>query len=148
MSQHISRLVSSLLFVVLLFGFSPGLVSAQTEDTAAIKKLVEQFFSAYAKEDIEGLMSLWSQDSTELTASKQSFQKAFNDLKNIEIKNLDIRHVTIEANEAKVRLKVELSALNAQTGKPAERFRKREPHLTIGETTRRLEGVAVCPEGD
>lgn len=131
MSQPIPRLVSLLLFVVLLSGFSQGRVAAQTDDTAAIRKLVEQFFSAYAKEDIEGLMALWSQDSTELATGKQGFQKTFSDLNNIEVKNLDIRKVTIGANEAKVRLQVELSALDAQTGKPADDLRKENRTLRL-----------------
>ena len=128
MSQHISRLFTAL-FVVLLL--SQGLVSAQTDDTTAIRKLVEQFYSAYAKEDIEGLMSLWSQDSTELTASKQNFLQTFSDLNNIEVKNLDIRKVTIDANNANVRLQVELTALNAQTGKPAGDLRKENRTLRL-----------------
>ena len=131
MSQHIPRLVSLFLFAVLLFGCSQGFVSAQTDDTAAVRKVVEQFFSSYAKEDIEGLMSLWGQDSTELTASKESLQKTFTDFKNIEVKNVDIRKVTIEANEATVRLQVELSALNAQTGKPADNLKKENRILRL-----------------
>ena len=129
--QHISRFFTVSLLVVLLFGFNHGRASAQTDDTAPIRKLVEQFFSAYAKEDIDGLTSLWSQDSTELTASKQGFEKAFNDLKNIEIKNLDIRKVTIEANQATVRLQFDFSALNAQTGKSADSARKENRTLRL-----------------
>lgn len=124
MSRHISRVFTLTLSLVLSFGFTPSLVAAQTDETAAIRKLVEQFFSAYAKEDIEGLMSLWSQDSTELTGSKQSFQKAFSDLNNIEIKNLSIRKVTIDTDKATVRLQMEISALDAKTGKRVDSLRK------------------------
>jgi CHAT domain-containing protein/Tfp pilus assembly protein PilF/ketosteroid isomerase-like protein len=123
MSQQISCPFTVLLLLVVVV-LSQGLVSAQTDDTAAIRKVVEQFFSAYAKEDIEGLMSLWSQDSTELTATKQSFQKSVAELSNIEVKNLDIRKVTFEANEAKVRLQFEFNALDAKTGKPIDSSRK------------------------
>ena len=129
MSQPTSRLFTVFfLFVVLLSGFS---VSAQTDDTAAIRKVVEQFFAAYAKEDLEGLFSLWSQDAPELTATRDGFQKSFTDLKNIETKNLDIRKVTIEANEAKVRLRFDFSALNAQTGKSADSVRKENRTLRL-----------------
>ncbi|HEU4479187.1 MAG TPA: CHAT domain-containing protein [Pyrinomonadaceae bacterium] len=131
MSQPIPRLLTVTLFVLLVFGFTPGLVAAQTDDTAAIRKLVEQFFSAYAKEDIEGLMSLWSQDSTELTTSKQSFQKSFSDLNNIQVKNLDIRKVTIEADKATLRLQMEVSALDAKTGKPVDSLRKENRTLRL-----------------
>ncbi|HEX7330147.1 MAG TPA: CHAT domain-containing protein [Pyrinomonadaceae bacterium] len=122
MSQPTARLFTlSFLLVVLLSGFS---VSAKTDDTAAIRKVVEQFFAAYAKEDLDGLVSLWSQDSPELTATKEGFQKSFTDLKNIEIKNLDIRKVTIEADKATVRVQFDFSALNAETGKSADSVRK------------------------
>src|SRR5688572_29645817 len=131
MSQRSSGFFTITLSVVLLFGFTHGLVAAQADDTAAIRKLVEQFFSAYAKEDIEGLMSLWSQDSTELTTSKQSFQKAFSDLNNIEVKNLDLRKVTLEADKATVRLQMEVSALDAKTGKPVDSLRKENRILRL-----------------
>jgi CHAT domain-containing protein/ketosteroid isomerase-like protein len=121
--SHTSRLFTVTLSL-LLFAFTHGLVAAQTDDTSAIRKLVEQFFSAYAKEDVEGLMSLWSPDSTELTAGKESFQKAFGDLNNIEVKNLDIRKVTIEAGKATVRVQMEISALDAKTAKRVDSLRK------------------------
>jgi CHAT domain-containing protein/tetratricopeptide (TPR) repeat protein len=104
---------------------------AQVDDMAAIRKVVEQFFAAYAKEDLEGLMSLWSERSSDLSAVKQNLTKTFNDHRNIEVKNLDISKVTIEAGEAKVRLNAEVTALDAKSGKPAEDFGRENRTLRL-----------------
>jgi CHAT domain-containing protein/Tfp pilus assembly protein PilF/ketosteroid isomerase-like protein len=133
MLQLTKRVIAVLVvFLVLsLHGFNQDQIFAQADDSAAISSLVERFFAAYAKEDIEGLMSLWSGNATELASGKQSFIKTFADHENIEVTNLAIGKTTVAAEKAKVRLMFESSALNARTGKPADGFGKmnRTMHL-------------------
>src|ERR1041384_1080997 len=110
-------LIAVSLFAVLTVA-TPIPTRAQNDEQAQIRQLVQQFFAAYTKEDIEGLMSLWS-DKSDLKASRETFLTTFQDLQDINLKSLDISKITIGPDEAKVLLKVELSAVDAKTGKPA-----------------------------
>ena len=116
-----SRLATRLLAVsLLLFLTGSPLVAQESE----VRSLVERFFSTYTKEDIEGLMSLWSEQS-DTQAMKQRFVQLFQDYQNLEVKNVEIGKVTFEgANEAKVVLKLEVSAVDPKSGKAAEGFGK------------------------
>lgn len=126
MSHLKYRVIAScvLCLVVCLTGFRPLPVFAQGDDEAAIRSLVERFFAAYQKKDLDGLMSLWSEKASDFAASKQSLQQTFNDHQTIEVKRLDIGKVTIEGSQGKIELSVEVSAVNARTGKPADGFGK------------------------
>jgi hypothetical protein len=55
-----------------------------------MRKLIDRFFVEYQKEDLEGLMSLWSAKSVELAASTRGFQQTFNDHSNIEVEVLSV----------------------------------------------------------
>ena len=124
MSYLINRLTALILLCVVLFTCFQQQSFAQADDVAAIRKVVDQLVAAYAKEDLEGLMSLWSERSPDLANARQNFTKSFNDYQNIEVKNPDIGKVTFEAGEAKLRLKAEVSAVDAKSGKPAENLGK------------------------
>jgi CHAT domain-containing protein/uncharacterized protein HemY len=95
---------------------------AQTDDDAAIRKLIDRFFVEYQKKNLEGLMSLWSAKSVDLAASRRSFERTFNDHSSIKVKVLSVDKVTIEADNAKVLFSVEVNALDARTGKAAAGF--------------------------
>jgi CHAT domain-containing protein/tetratricopeptide (TPR) repeat protein len=122
-------LIAVSLFALLTVA-TPIQTLAQDDEQARIRVLVQQFFAAYSKEDIEGLMSLWS-DKSDLKASRETFLTTFQDLQNINVKSLDISKITIGSDEAKVLLKVELSAVDAKTGKPAELFIKENRNRTL-----------------
>lgn len=106
------------LFLV-LSGATPVKLLAQEDDQTQIRELVKQFFAAYAQEDIERVMALWSEKSNP-QATRDDFLKVFQDYQNIEVKSLDIREITIASGEAKVLLKLELGAVDAATGQPAD----------------------------
>ncbi len=116
--------ICSLCLAVCLTGLRPLPVLAQVDDAAAIHTLIERFFAAYQKEDLEGLMALWSEQSGDLAASRKSLQSTFDDNHSIEVKKLDIGKVATHTGTAKVQLVVEVSALNTKTGKPADGFGK------------------------
>jgi CHAT domain-containing protein/Tfp pilus assembly protein PilF len=104
------------------------LPTASADDAADLKALVGRFFAAYAREDLEGLMSLWSAQSPELATRRQAMQQTFAAHDNIEVKSLAILKITAEAGNPaspfKVRVAVDMSAVDAQTGKPAASFGK------------------------
>ena len=122
-------LVVLCLFVV-ISGATPVAVLAQEDDQSQIRQLVQQFFAAYAQEDIERLMALWNEKSNP-QASREGFLKVFQDYQNIEVKSLAIGEIKITSGEAKVLLKIELGAVVEKSGKPAEIFVKENRNRTL-----------------
>src|SRR5712692_643477 len=87
---------------------------AQSSDEIALRALTEKFFSAYEKADLDGVMYLWDEKSTEFAVSKQNFQQYFVANK-IEIKNLSIGKITLNGEKATVRVVVEITAQDIKT---------------------------------
>lgn len=93
---------------------------SQKDGGRAARDVAEKFFAAYQKEDIDGLMSLWSEKSLDYAASKRSFQQAFADYEKLEVKNLVFVAAASTADKADVRVTIEVSAGDSKTGKPAD----------------------------
>jgi CHAT domain-containing protein/tetratricopeptide (TPR) repeat protein len=110
-----------LLCIVIGIGGWTPLAARQTESPAFARSLTEKFFAAYQKEDLEGLMSLWSEKSPDYASSKRSFQQTFANYENIEVKNL-VFLATVAATDEKtsVQLTIDVSARNSKTARPAE----------------------------
>ena len=104
--------------------FKPLPAIAQENDATAIRALVEKFFQAYQKEELDALMSLWSKDATDLVTVRQRFQETFADNRNIEVKNLEIGRVLELAGRIMAPITVEVSAVSIRTGQPAAGFGK------------------------
>ncbi|HYG09584.1 MAG TPA: CHAT domain-containing protein [Pyrinomonadaceae bacterium] len=115
--------LAALMLCLLCLGSLPT-SQAQGGDEAEIRALVERFFAAYQREAIADLISLWSEKSDHLAASRQSLQQTFNANRNIEVKSLGVGEVTIDGNRGKAQLVVEVSALDEKSGKAAEGFGK------------------------
>jgi CHAT domain-containing protein/Tfp pilus assembly protein PilF/ketosteroid isomerase-like protein len=115
---------------ILIAGLTPADVRAQEDEQARIRQLVQQFFTTYAQEDIDGVMALWSEKAN-LQASREGFLKVFQDYRNIEVNNLVIEEITVTASDAKVLVKLELAAVDAKSGKPAENFIKGNRNRTL-----------------
>lgn len=122
-------LIAFCLFVV-LSGATPLAIMAQEDEQARIRQVVQQFFNAYAQEDLERLLALWSEKSNP-QASREGFLKVFQDYQNIEVKSLAIEQIAIASGEAKVLVKVELGAVETKSGKPAEIFIKENRNRTL-----------------
>jgi len=95
------------------------LSSPQSSDEAAVRAVVEKYYALYAAKDLDGLMSLCSIKSPDLESRKQAMQKLFADYEKIEMKSPVILRVTIEGQKARLRVDVEINAVEAKTGKPA-----------------------------
>ena len=96
------------------------LAAPQANDESVIRQLAETFVGAYQKEDLDGLMSLWSRKSPDLATTRQTAQQVFERFEKIEMKNLRLSRPAIEGDRAQVELSVEMSALDVRTGKGAE----------------------------
>jgi CHAT domain-containing protein len=101
-------------------------------DNAALRALVEEFYGSYAKKDLDGFLRLWSAKSPELAARRETMQKLFVDHEKIEVKGLVVRKMVVEDEKAKLRVEVEMSAIEVKTGKPSD---------DLGKMVYALEGV-------
>src|SRR2546428_854242 len=100
---------------------SPPLIPSSSQSSAA-RALVEKYFSLYAAKDLDGLMSLWSEQSPDFESRKQAMQKLFAGYEKIEVKSPVVLRVTVEGEKARLRVDVEVNAVEAKTGKPAAGF--------------------------
>src|SRR5262245_14212712 len=96
--------------------------STQSSAESAVRAVAEKYFALYAAKDLDGLMSLWSGQSPDLESRKQGMQKLFAGYEKIEVKSLAVLRVTIAGEKAKLRVDVEINAVEAKTGKPAAGF--------------------------
>lgn len=98
---------------------APPAGAAQTADEAAVRALVEKFFAAYQREDLEGLSALWSQESPDLAAHRQAMERTFADQEKIEVRGLSVGELKVSGDKASARVSFE-----AASGRPAAGFVK------------------------
>lgn len=124
-AHRLSSIRTCLLFqlAVYLTCCLPLVAPAQIADERALRHLAEEFYIAYQKQDLEKLMSMWSPRSPDSTTSRKVFQETFAAAK-IELKDFAIRKITLEGDNASVRVAVEMSAVDAETDKSAVGFGK------------------------
>jgi CHAT domain-containing protein/Tfp pilus assembly protein PilF len=112
----------------LLFALSLSAVTlAQTQnaaetsaaDEAALGRLAADYYAAYAREDADGLLRLWSGQSPELAAARQRAEQQFAALDRFELKGVRVTKSAVTGARARLRVEVEMSAVEARTGKPA-----------------------------
>ncbi|MGH9899348.1 MAG: tetratricopeptide repeat protein, partial [Pyrinomonadaceae bacterium] len=110
---------------------APFFAVAQSADDTALGALAKEFFAAYQKQDLDGLMLLWSEKSPDLRSSKQNFQQTFAAIDKIEVKNLLVRQIKVDGTKATVRVVIESSESSAVDAKikPAVGFGKMDRTL-------------------
>src|SRR6267378_6248048 len=112
------RSLRALLVLGCLLTWSPVSASAQNDDQA-VRRVVEQLFAAFQREDLASVMGLWSERSPDLVANRQSMQQTFASYRKIELKSLSVDKISVEADTAIVQLIAELSVVNLQAGASA-----------------------------
>src|SRR5579872_2699662 len=104
----------------LLFGQTPtskrvlSNVADEATSQADLHALIEQYYAAYSKKEIDALMALWSSQSPGLPARRDVVKKFFETNENIKVSNLEIRDVEFENNKARFRVTLEMSATDIQ----------------------------------
>ena len=107
-------------FFVLCLSFSAVAKSHfQSADEPAIRVLVERYFAAYAKKDLEAIGRLWSDKSPDLPQTKARLKEFFSLNDKIETRNLSLRQFTVEGDRATALAMVEINAIDLKTGKPS-----------------------------
>jgi CHAT domain-containing protein len=102
----------------LLFAYW-SLVTAFTDDAADLQAVVDKFFAAYAEEDLDGFMALWSQKSPEFASRKQAMQQLFA-ANNYTFANLALSRVKVEGEAASLTasLRVAVDMTSQSTTQP------------------------------
>jgi len=87
---------------------------SQLSAESAVRVVVEKYFAFYAAKDLDGLMSLWSQQSPDYVATRQALEKQFatDDAK---LDRLTISRLKVEDNRASLRMAVELTMAGPQS---------------------------------
>lgn len=94
------------------------LSSAQSADEVALRTLVEKFFAAYQRSDMDGLMRLCNKQSSDLSRIMLTL-KHVSLVAKLDLRGLIIRKIAVENGKAVVNLIVDIAILDATTGKPA-----------------------------
>lgn len=105
-------------FIAHLFVFMALSALAQTDSREAVRGLVEKFMEAYRRGDAEAAMSLWSERSPDLSASRLSLKQLFANNK-IAVGGLTFGRITIEGEKAEVRFTAVADLVDLRSGKPA-----------------------------
>lgn len=93
-------------------------LQASSEDPA-LRALVEQYFAAYAKKDLRGMIALWSASSPHLSALRKETGEFFASNEDIKLTHLTIETLTSADQNAHLRVAFELSAVDTKTRQPA-----------------------------
>jgi len=117
-----SRRSFSLAVILLLSSGAGAQPLTAPRDDSAWRALVTGYFLAYAKRDIEGVLSLWSGQSPELAAQRKALGETFAAHEKIELQGVTVRRVTVEGEKVSVRAAVEMSV--TKKGESAARARK------------------------
>lgn len=93
------------LFLVFILFCVPCPVFAQehSADEAALRALVAQYFDAYAKKDLTGFVALWSGQSPQVAARRQTLERLFS-YDTFSFTAPLISHLKLEADKAKLRV--------------------------------------------
>jgi ketosteroid isomerase-like protein len=103
----------------------------QTGEEAAIRALVERYFSAYAREDLEAIGRLWSDKSPDLAQTKATLKEFFSINHQIETKNYRFRKIKVEEDHATALVTMEVTAVDPQTNKPQVGLGKRSQNISF-----------------
>lgn len=103
-------------------GLAQALPVIRDADAAALRAAVEQYFAAFAEENLDALARRWSADSPHRAARLKELEKLFTENDRLAVKDLAIRTIkTTAAGEAKATVRASLTviAVDSKTGKPA-----------------------------
>ncbi|HEU4387973.1 MAG TPA: tetratricopeptide repeat protein, partial [Blastocatellia bacterium] len=95
-----------------------ALSTQRSADEGALRALAEAYFLSWPAKDLDGFLGLWMSGSPDLESRKQAMQKFFKDHEQIEVKSPIVQRVTVEGDKAKLRVDVEIDAVEIKTGKP------------------------------
>ncbi len=109
---------AALVSAAVLSGIARALPT-QASDEAALRALAEKYFAAYAREDADALLKMWSARSPNLAQSRRYTQQVFAAHDRMEVRAADFVAVKIEGEQASVRATLDVAAAEARMGAQA-----------------------------
>jgi CHAT domain-containing protein/Tfp pilus assembly protein PilF len=96
---------------------TPAIPSSAAE--SAVRSVAEKYFALYAAEDIDAVLSLWSEKSPDYASLKQSLQAQFA-AEDFVAGNVTISRVKVESERASLRATATLTAIDPKSNKKRE----------------------------
>jgi tetratricopeptide (TPR) repeat protein/CHAT domain-containing protein len=96
----------------------PPRASIGAELAPELKAVMDQYFAAYARKDMEAALALWSARSPELAARRDAFQKLFAGYEKIEVRSVTMRQASVTGERARLRFLVEIQYSGGKLGQP------------------------------
>lgn len=93
--------------------------SPPSSTESAVRAVVEKYFALYAAEDIDGMMSLWSEKSPDYASLKLNLQRQFA-TENFSFSAPVISRVKAEGEKASLRATTNLTAINLKSNQKRE----------------------------
>src|SRR5215468_2082395 len=98
---------------------SPQSTSSAPLEEASLRVLVEEYFSACGKEDLAGVVALWSERSPSLATFKQSLEQRFAS-EDLSFGRPAISRVKVESGKASLRVTIGLTSINRKNQQKSE----------------------------
>ncbi|HYW72399.1 MAG TPA: tetratricopeptide repeat protein [Pyrinomonadaceae bacterium] len=89
-------------------------------DDPTVRAVISRYFDCFARKDLPDLLKLWSSKAPDPDSRKEKLEQLFAANDKIEVRNLTVRKVIVAGDQASARIEVEIEALDAKTGKPAD----------------------------
>ena len=124
-----TRCLGSFVMALCLCAIAPAQQASTTapvssEDQAALQRLAEEFYAAYAQEDLTRFVNVWSRRSPEREAARTRMQQQFDSYEQIAVQQVEVRRADRVGERVKALLAIEVSAIDAKTKKPPAGFGK------------------------
>jgi CHAT domain-containing protein len=94
--------------------FAQDKSAAPQAEEAALRAVVEKFFAAYDKKDVEEMMALWSEKSPDFASHKQAMQQRFA-VEDYSFANITVTRIKVEGQKASLRVAIDIAVANQQT---------------------------------
>jgi CHAT domain-containing protein len=130
-SRALRDSLAALLALCLLFSATVAESKFQSGDEPQIRALVERYFAAYAKKDLDAISQLWSDKSPDLGQTKTRLKEFYSIYNQIETQNWRFRQLKIQVDHATALVTLEVAAVEAKTNKPALGLGKRSQNISF-----------------
>lgn len=121
-TMRITGALTTIIFLLINISESMKSRAQSGDEEIAIKAVVRAFFDRYSAKDLEGAMSLWSENSPAYHDRKAALQEIFSQTGEIKLKSLSLGSIRIVDMQARAPVAVELSGKDKATGRDS-------PHL-------------------
>ena len=96
-------------------------IPAQQPDEAGIHLLAQKLRSAYGAEDLDAVLSLWSDSSPQRAAAREAAQKLLSSGTDVEIRESTLRPPEFDGDHARLRMDREIKTASTGTPSPGKK---------------------------